>query len=114
MAGNSANCKTWCITLLAGLVALAFGQTRESVLAIGLVVTFLFYVLDSYYLALEKGFRDEYDKAVRTIRENKPIAELFQVTPSAKWGWALRSPSTFLVYLALLGALGGAYVLMRW
>lgn len=57
MATNSANCKTWLVTLVAAILALQLtcGELRSILwIALGLIV--LFYILDSYYLGLERKF----------------------------------------------------------
>ena len=56
MAENSRSCKVWCITLVSAVLVLV-AQTKEPQYAlIALVPAFLFLVLDTYYLALERAF----------------------------------------------------------
>ena len=58
MAGNSANCKTWLVTLVSAITALQLAKTDlRAVLWVGLGLIVLFYLLDSYYLTIEKKFR---------------------------------------------------------
>ena len=60
MAENSRSCKVWCITLVSAILVLV-AQTGEPKHAlIALVPLILFLVLDTYYLALERGFRGSY------------------------------------------------------
>lgn len=57
MATNSANCKTWLVTLVAAIMALQLTSAElRSVLWIALGLVVLFYILDSYYLSLERKF----------------------------------------------------------
>lgn len=57
MASNSANCKTWLVTILAALLAIqASLQELQGILWIALIPAILFYLLDSYYLGLERRF----------------------------------------------------------
>lgn len=57
MASNSANCKTWLVTLVAAILALQLTSNElRNVLWVALGLIVLFYVLDSYYLALERKF----------------------------------------------------------
>lgn len=57
MASNSANCKTWLVTILAALLAIQVSlQELQGILWIALVPAILFYILDSYYLGLERRF----------------------------------------------------------
>lgn len=55
MAGNSANCKTWAITVIVAVFALSDteGWTR---FFICLGATLMFYLLDCFYLGLERRF----------------------------------------------------------
>jgi hypothetical protein len=111
MAGNSANCKTWCVTMLAGLLALSFGQGQSRVLTVGYGVVAIFYALDSYYLGLEKGYRDRYKRATAQIEANQPINELFVLEPKLELRAGMRSWSTWAVYLPLASAVALAQLL---
>src|SRR4051794_8305121 len=59
LANNQVQVKTWCVTALAALAALAVNNKEQGPLAIGLVVLCTFFFLDAYYLALERHFREE-------------------------------------------------------
>lgn len=57
MSSNSANCKTWLVTILAALLAIQISlQELQGILWVALIPAILFYVLDSYYLGLERRF----------------------------------------------------------
>ena len=57
MATNSANCKTWLVTLVAAILALQLtSKELQSILWVALGLIVLFYILDSYYLGLERKF----------------------------------------------------------
>jgi len=56
MATNSFLFKGWAITVAAGLSAFGAVNSKEALLAIGVVTTVLFWGLDAYYLWLERGF----------------------------------------------------------
>ncbi|MCY4474555.1 MAG: hypothetical protein OXC83_03875 [Chloroflexi bacterium] len=91
MAENSRACKTWAVTLVAAiLVVVARFGTSDDQSAFGaqaawiaLVPTVLFWLLDSYYLALERGFRESYNVFVKRFhaRELKE-GEVFMIAPS--------------------------------
>ncbi|MBO5407405.1 MAG: hypothetical protein J6A27_07865 [Bacteroidales bacterium] len=58
MATNSANCKTWTITIVTALLALTLADKAIiGYLKVLYIPVFLFYLLDSYYLSVEKRFR---------------------------------------------------------
>lgn len=55
MAGNSANCKNWTITLVAAMLVLLVDKKMQIPNAwICLIPIVLFYLLDCYYLGLER------------------------------------------------------------
>ncbi len=55
MAGNSANCKNWTITLVAAMLVLLVDKNMQIPNAwICLIPIGLFYLLDCYYLGLER------------------------------------------------------------
>ena len=73
MADNSRACKTWAVTLVAAILVVVarFGTPNgdetalgEDLALIALVPTVLFWMIDMYYLALERGFRDSYENFV--------------------------------------------------
>ena len=71
MAENSRSCKVWCVTLVAAVLVLV-AQTGEPLHAlIALAPTLLFWMLDTYYLALEKAFRNSYNSLVCKLHRNE-------------------------------------------
>jgi hypothetical protein len=62
LAGNQLQVKTWCVTALAALAAVAVNGSERGVAALGVVVLITFLILDAYYLSLERHFRDESEK----------------------------------------------------
>ncbi len=80
MAGNSRSCKVWCITLVSAVLVLVAqtGEANHALIALG--PSALFYVLDSYYLALERGFRQSLQRFVQRLHEGSVSPhELFAV-----------------------------------
>ena len=67
MAENSRSCKLWCVTLVAATLVLVArtGEPQHSLLA--LLPTVILFLLDSYYLALERAFRATYDRFVAEL-----------------------------------------------
>lgn len=114
LAGNSSTCKNWCITLVSGAVVLSFTtdlKVKPEVvyhLAYALVVIFL--LLDSYYHALERFFRDQSNAMVRSIHKGSFDPTKLLVIVSHKGAWktivltlraSVTSPSTGGFYLIL-------------
>ena len=69
MATNSANAKTWLVTLVAGI--LAIGCNIEDVdywLLLTIVPIFVFWYLDAYYLNIERGLRNREQRFLNIVK----------------------------------------------
>jgi hypothetical protein len=83
MAANSAHCKTWCITLVSAVIVFASDNQKSEALWSALLPIVLFFILDSYYLGLERLFRQQYNLFVNKLRENTAAQEdLFIIKPA--------------------------------
>ena len=71
MAENSRSCKVWCVTLVSATLVLVAqtGNSQNALLA--LVPAAIFFVLDTYYLALERSFRNAYDSFVERLHRGE-------------------------------------------
>ena len=81
MAENSRSCKVWCVTLVAAVLVLVAqtGEPRHALIA--LFPTLMFYVLDAYYVMLERGFRKSYKTFVIKVQTGEACkSELFNVS----------------------------------
>lgn len=59
MATNSANCKTWLISLITGFLAISVGiETLRSWIWLLFLPIGMFWYLDQWYLSLERAFRN--------------------------------------------------------
>ncbi len=56
LAGTSASCKTWCLTLVAAVLSLAATAHVPALAPLVLVPTVIFGFLDAMYLAEEKAY----------------------------------------------------------
>lgn len=114
LAGNSANAKTWCVTLVAGLLALAAGKEANWVtfLKVSYLPVVLFCFIDMYYLYLERFFRAKYEEIRQKANaDGIPDAELFHfkgpaTTLCGAMIWTFWSPSIWPFYLAQAIVLG--------
>lgn len=57
LANNSVQVKTWCVTAVGALAAVAVNNHRSSLFLVALAILFLFMLLDVQYLWLERRFR---------------------------------------------------------
>lgn len=116
MAANSSSCKTWCITIVSAILVVVADKTKPSYVWIALIPTVLFFGLDSYYLALERLFREHYNAFIRKLHLNiASIDDVFIVDPGAGplkvLGASLcaaTSVSVFPFYLVLMGMVEAA------
>lgn len=108
LATQSSSCKTWCLTVVGGMLGLA-GSTKVVDLAwLALVPVLTFMLLDAYYLACERAFRLLWDDKVARVRAGTYVlADTFEMKPvmtTGRWLATLRSPAILPVYLGLAGA----------
>ena len=69
MAENSRSCKLWSITALSAVIFLAARTGVPWHTLIALVPLFLFFLLDVYYLSLERRFRGSYEDTLKKLRD---------------------------------------------
>ena len=82
MALNSSSSKAWCITLVSAILVVVADKSKPQYALIALIPTFLFLVLDTYYLALEKGFRGSYNDFIKKLHSASLNSnDLFAVVP---------------------------------
>ena len=64
MSENSKQMKEWCVTLVTGLVGVNFAIKISWLIVIALIATILFGCLDSFYLMLERRYRQLYNDVI--------------------------------------------------
>lgn len=114
LAGNASTCKNWCITLVSGAVVLSFTADlkvkQEVVYHLAYALIGIFLLLDAYYHALERAFRDQSNSMVRSIHAGTFDTQRLLVITSHKGVWktigltlkaAVSSPCTGGFYLIL-------------
>ena len=116
MAENSRSCKVWCVTLVAAVLVLAAQNGNADHALIALVPALLFLVLDTYYLALERGFRNSYDAFVRKLHSGELTScDLYVVKPTeAIPKLFLQCLPSFSIWPFYLMVAGMAVILARW
>ena len=112
---NSRSCKVWCVTLVAATLVLVARTGDSGHALIALAPTAMFFVLDTYYLSLERGFRRSYNTFVGKVHSGQALTSyLYIVGPSGSIPkgllWAMfRSFSVLPFYLVVT-----ATVLLAW
>ena len=85
MAANSTSAKAWCITIVSAILVVVAVKNKPDYALLALIPTLLFCTLDAYYLAMEKGFRNAYDKFVRQVYDGSlEVENLCSVRPDGE------------------------------
>lgn len=106
MAANSTASKAWCITIVSAILVLVADKSKPEYAFIALVPIVLFSALDSYYLALEKAFRDSYNAFIKKLHDQKICSDdLYSIVPKGSMTRhqvdALKSFSVWGFYVCL-------------
>ena len=107
MADNSRSCKVWCVTLVAAVLFLSSRSDGPNQVLIALAPAVLFWILDSYYLSLERAFRESYSAFVKKVHDGQAqVSDLYVVKPTGSVPrgvlWALfKSTSVWPFYLVV-------------
>ena len=113
ISGYSASVKTFTVTIVAAVAALAYQQRLDELLLIAAAFCLPLYALDAYYLGLERSFRTLYKNAA--TRDISLPYDLSMDVPSApgvvflRTIKALRAFPIASYYLMFLVALAGLY-----
>lgn len=108
MASNSASCKAFCITLVSAVLVIVADKGKPQYALIAIIPAVLFLILDTYYLALERMFRQSYNNFIEKLHGGEVVAsDLYAVVPSGNlvktFFSALFSFSIWLFYLTVIG-----------
>ena len=107
MASKSASSKAWCIALVSAILVIVATTGKPQYTLIAIIPTVLFLILDTYYLTLEKMFRQSYNSFIEKLHTGKvATSDLYIVSPSGSMlrGFfaSLISFSIWPFYLTLL------------
>ena len=116
MATTSAVFKGFCATIIAGISAISFTEINQWVLLLSIAPVICFFILDVYYLQLEKRLRALYNM-VRTGKHEvdfdltPPKARLLKCEEASIW-YCVKSPSILLFYFPL-GVISLAVIIIK-
>lgn len=91
MSENSARLKGHCLSLIGAIVGLAAAFSKDQVVIYTVPIIVGFAILDAYYLALERGFRNQFDSVRRMPLDQTPD---FAIAP-------VERESTFKAFFSL-------------
>lgn len=72
MGTNGANLKGYCMTLVAAIIGLSAAVSKQQILIYTIPIVVAFAILDSMYLALERGFRSHFDATRQLPIDSEP------------------------------------------
>ena len=112
-AQNSFLIKAWTVTLIAAIFILTFSIVNSLIFGVLLAIAIIFWVLDSYYLKLERIYRRLYKTKVEEYNDNqkKKSMKLFDMDYESfmeleqKIPRIMVSKTEILFYLPMIGAL---------
>jgi hypothetical protein len=83
LANNCVQVKTWCVTAVGAIAALAVNNDEPALFGVGLAIVVTFMALDVQYLWLERRFRDGAHQLVQRAAkgEIEELPELFATRP---------------------------------
>ncbi len=114
MAENSRSCKVWCVILVAAVLILVARTGEPQHALIALIPTLLFLVLDAYYLALERAFRNSYNDFVRRLHRGELAQQdVYGVRPTGM-GFSLVMGCLGSVSIWLFYPLAAVTVVLAW
>jgi len=115
MADNSRACKVWCVTLVSASLILVARIDRPNYILFVFVPIVLFLILDTYYLALERAFRDSYNDFVSNLEKGNLVSsDLYVVKPTGSIPKVfLRSLTSFSIYI-FYPILALSILIIRW
>ena len=96
------------MAIVSAILVIVAEKAKPEYVWLSIVPIILFYFLDSYYLGLERGFRDRYNEFVRKLHEERAsLGDVFIVCPAAGalTMRAARSMSVLPLYLLLAALL---------
>ena len=112
MAANSESSKTWCISLVSAIIVVGLEGKTPRLIWLALLPTIMFFVLDIYYLSLERGFRASYSEFVKKLRNSSLVLDdMYLFDPGDVGAQVIKAISSFSVW-PFYGLLTGGIVLM--
>ena len=103
MGGNSFQMKAWNVALASAAIGFAAAKDSHPPAAmLALVPSFVFWLLDAYYLRLERAFRTLYEQAVAGTA---PAYSMKPKPTIGMWFVAFFRPSVSLIHAAMMAVI---------
>lgn len=69
MSSASENCKKYSITLVTAIILFSFKDKSDKIVFISFIPISLFYILDAYYLSMERQFRQAFNSFTKSLNK---------------------------------------------
>jgi hypothetical protein len=101
LASNSFVIKGWAITIASGFLGFSIKDAKPAIAFVGLIPCLIFWIMDAYYLAGERHFRDCYNDVLKNPADGAtPIVG--QAPRRVDFFQALWTPVLAVLYLTLI------------
>ena len=75
MGTSSSGSKTWCVALVSAILVVLADKGTPELVWIAVVPVGLFFLLDAYYLGLERRFRNLYNIFIKKLHNDSAVVE---------------------------------------
>jgi hypothetical protein len=97
--------KGWAITIAAGLAAVASSGAKRDLIVVAVIATALFWLIDAFYLSVERCYRELYEDVAETSPEDIDFSmKLKQPVSAGRWLSAVLSRLLIPFYGSILVA----------
>ena len=97
--------KGWAVSLVAGLMALAASGTNHGYVLVAYIPTVVFWLLDAYFLMMERQYRQFFEENMDLSREVKCFTLKREKATFHMFAEAALSITMLLTYAPLVGAI---------
>ena len=97
--------KGWAVSLVAGLMALAASGTNHGYVLVAYIPTFVFWLLDAYFLMMERQYRKLFEENMDLSQEVEYFTLKRKKATFAMFVEAALSITMLLTYVPLIGAI---------
>ena len=97
--------KGWAVSLVAGLMALAASGTNHGYVLVAYIPTVVFWLLDAYFLMMERQYRKLFEENMDLAQEMKCFTLKREKASISVFAEAALSITMLLTYVPLIGAI---------
>jgi len=83
-ANYSLNCKAWCVTVITAMIIFFYEERQTINSFIFLLPIIVFYLLDCFYLGLERLFKQNYNDFIKKLQTDSKIEKDIKISTKGK------------------------------